>query len=266
MDSIIFMTIDNSNRISAISLPRDVGNVPIGPGEVFKAKINGLFKHYKQIYGSRNVALDKVRQAFQYAFQIQIDYVAFVRFTGFERLVKQIGGVHVNVPYNIYDPSIFDTRQVVQPGAKFLAGNTLEMGDNAPLCYTVGNPINWNATPNCVRALEYVRSRHGPGNSDWKRAKRQQGFVFSAMKEVVQSELESLRQSTFTNPDDFYTTLPLGTADVVYMYNRVHNASMPNQAVLQPPTYASNVSGTSKQQLKIDTVRALFHSWFGPLN
>jgi len=69
-DSIIFMTIDNSNHISAISLPRDVGNVPIGPGEVFKGKINGLFKHYKQIYGSRNVALDKVRQAFQYTFQI----------------------------------------------------------------------------------------------------------------------------------------------------------------------------------------------------
>lgn len=51
-----------------------------------------------------------------------------------------------------------------------------------------------------------------------------------------------------------------------YMYDRVHNATMPNQAVLQPPTYASNVKGTSKQQLKIDVVRALFQSWFGPLN
>ena len=119
MDSIIFMTIDNASHISAISLPRDVGNVPIGPGEVFKAKINGLFKHYKQIYGSRNTALDKVRTAFMYAFNIQIDYVAYVRFTGFERMVKYIGGVHVTVPYDIYDSKIYDTREVVQPGAKF---------------------------------------------------------------------------------------------------------------------------------------------------
>ena len=265
-DSIIFMTIDNSNHISAISLPRDVGNVPIGPGEVFKGKINGLFKHYKQIYGSRNVALDKVRQAFQYTFQVQIDYVAFVRFTGLERLVDKVGGVQVTVPYDIFDPSIYDSRAILQPGAKFLAGATLEKGASAPYCYTVGNPINWSATPNCVRALEYVRSRHGPGNNDWKRARRQQGFVFAAMKEIAQSQIEGLRQSTFTNPDDFYTTLPLTSADVLYMYNRVHNATMPNQAVLQPPTYASNVPGTSKQQLKLDTVRALFHSWFGPLN
>jgi anionic cell wall polymer biosynthesis LytR-Cps2A-Psr (LCP) family protein len=266
MDSIIFMTIDNSHRISAISLPRDVGNVPIGPNEVFKAKINGLFKHYKQIYGSRNVALDHVRQAFQYTFQIQIDYVAFVRFTGFERLVKQVGGIDVTVPYNIYDPGIYDSRAVLQPGAKFLAGYTLEKGDDAPYCYTVGKPINWNATPNCVRALEYVRSRHGPGNSDWKRAKRQQGFIYAAMKQIASSQLEGLRQSSFHNPDDFYTTLPMGSADVVFMYNEVHNATMPNAAVLQPPTYASNVPGTSKQQLKIDVVRALFKSWFGPLS
>jgi anionic cell wall polymer biosynthesis LytR-Cps2A-Psr (LCP) family protein len=271
LDSIMFMTIDNSHHISAISLPRDVGNVPIGPGEVFKGKINGIFKHYKQIYGSRNVALEHVRTAFQYAFQIQIDYVAFVRFTGFDRLVKNVGGVPVTVPTTIYDSGIYDTRPVKQKGAKFLSGNWTEQdSSSAPLCYTVGSPINWNASPNCTYALLYVRSRHGPGNNDWKRAKRQQNFVFDAIRRVLSrgsgSNLQSLRTSTFTNPDDFYTTLPLGTSDVVDMYNKVSGASLSNQAVLQPPTYASNVPGTSKQQLKIDVVRSLFHSWFGPLN
>ena len=86
------------------------------------------------------------------------------------------------------------------------------------------------------------------------------------MKEVLSSELNGLASSATSNGVDFYTTLPLNSSDLVYMYNRVHNATMPNQAVLQPPTYASNVPGTSKQQLKIDVVRALFHSWFGPLN
>jgi len=266
-DSIIFMTIDNSNRISAISLPRDVGNVPIAPGQTFSGKINGLFKYFKQRSGgSRNVAADKVRQAFQYTFQIQIDYVALIRFTALERFVDDIGGVRVNVPYNIYDSKIEDTRATKQPGAKFLAGSTLELGASAPICYTVGKPINWSASPNCTRALEYVRSRHGPGNNDWRRAARQQGFIYAAMQQIAQSQLEGLRQSANSNPNDFYTTLPLSTSDVLYIYNRVHNATMPNTAVLKPPTYATNVKGTSKQQLKLDVVRALFHSWFGPLN
>lgn len=266
-DSIIFMTIDKSHRISAISLPRDVGYVPIGPGEVFKAKINGLYKHYKQIYGSRSAALSHVRTAFQYAFQIQIDYVAFIRFSGFERFVEKVGGVRVNVPYNIYDPIIQDGRKILPTvGAKFLAGSTLEKGSSAPYCYTVGKPINWTATPNCVRALLYVRSRHGKGNNDWKRARRQQGFIFAAMKEITSTQLEGLRQATFANPDEFYTTLPMGSADVAFMYVQVHNATMPNSAVLKPPKYASNVPGTSKQQLKLSVVRSLFKSWFGPLN
>ena len=267
-DSIIFMTIDNSNRISAISLPRDVGNVPIGPGQTFKPKINGLFKYFKKANGgNRNVALEKVRQAFQYAFQIQIDYVAFIRFTGFERFVRNIGGVQVNVPYNIYDPSIYDGRQSdLKPGAKFLAGTTNELGDDAPYCYTVGNPIDWSKTPNCTRALEYVRSRHGPGNNDWKRDKRQQGFIYAAMQGIKASQIYGLLSSAQSNDSDFYTTLPLTQSDVQYMYNRVHSATMPNQAVLQPPTYASTVPGTSKQQLKIDVVRTLFKSWFGPLS
>jgi anionic cell wall polymer biosynthesis LytR-Cps2A-Psr (LCP) family protein len=271
MDSIMFMTIDNSHHISAISLPRDVGNVPIGPGEVFKAKINGLYKHFKQICGNRTCALDDVRQAFQYAFQIQIDYVAFVRFTGFDRLVTNVGGVHVTVPYNIYDSGIYDTRTMLQHGAKFLAGYTLEQGSgDADPCYTVGSPINWTATPNCTYALLYVRSRHGPGNSDWKRAARQQDFVFRAIQRVLSrgsgSNLQSLRTSALSNSDDFYTTLPTGPSDVVDIYNKVSGAFLTNHAVLQPPTYASNIPGTSKQELKIDVVRALFHSWFGPLN
>jgi hypothetical protein len=32
-----------------------------------------------------------------------------------------------------------------------------------------------------------------------------------------------------------------------------------------PSTYAFNVPGTSKQELHIDTVRALMQQWFGPL-
>jgi anionic cell wall polymer biosynthesis LytR-Cps2A-Psr (LCP) family protein len=261
-DSIIFMTI-NGNQISAISLPRDVGNVPIAPGVVFKPKVNGLYKHFKQIYGSQSAAADHVRTSFQYAFNIQIDYVAFVRFTSLVRFVDVLGGVRVTVPKQIEDSRIIDARTTLQHGAKFLPGSTLEQGSNAAPCHTVGNPINWSATPNCTFALLYVRSRHGPGNNDWVRAKRQQNFIYDAMQQVTQGDLSDLQSAATYN--DFYTTLPLGWSDVNYMYQKVHGASFAHSAVLKPPTYARNVPGTQKQELKLDIVRALFHSWFGPV-
>ena len=274
-DSIIFMTIDNSGHISAVSLPRDVGNVPIGPGQIWKPKINGLFKYYKALSGlsdplaARNWALDKMRVAFQYTFGIQIDYVVYTRFTALERLVGNVGGVPVTLPKTLYDKSIVDERYPAdQHGAKFNAGFTVEQGSSAPPCYTVGDPINWSATPNCTRALEYVRSRHGPGNDDWVRARRQQGFIYAAIQRVLSrngSDLESLRLSALSNTTDFYTTLPTDAGSVLAMFAMLQGATMPNQAVLQPSKYAFTVPGTFKQELKIDAVRTLMHSWFGPL-
>lgn len=270
-DAMMLLTIDNDKQISAVSLPRDVGNVPIGPTETFNAKINGLFKHFKQTYGTRELALDHMRTSFEYTFGVEIDYVAYIRFTGVDRLVDEVGGVPVAVPYNIYDPTIVDDRSGGrQHGAKFLeSDSTVMKGDSAPLCYTVGNPINWNATPNCTRALLYVRSRHGPGNNDWRRGRRQQGFIFAAINRVLArgsgTNLEDLRVAALSNPDEFYTTLPTDPASVLALYTMLDGATMPNQAVLMPSTYAFNVPGTSKQELHIDTVRALMQQWFGPL-
>lgn len=269
-DSMIFMTISNG-VISAVSLPRDVGNVPIAPGVIYKPKINGLFKYYKRLAGGdRNAALEHMRQTFEYTFGIQIDYVVYTRFTALERLVGNVEGVPVTVAKTIRDKSIVDERYLSnQHGAKFNAGFTVEQGSTAPPCYTVGSPVDWVATPNCERALEYVRSRHGRGNNDWVRGRRQQSFIYAAIQRVLSrgdgSNLESLRLSALSNSTDFYTTLPTDAASALEMFALLQGATMPNQAVLQPSKYAFTVPGTFKQELKIDVVRALMQSWFGPL-
>lgn len=272
-DSMMVMSIDNAKRISAVSIPRDVGNVPIAPGVIFKPKVSGLFKYFKQNSGGdRNIALGKVRGAIAYALGIQIDHVVYIRFTGLERLVGEVDGVPVYVTKAIYDKSIVDERYPdKQHGAKFLAQLTTQRGSDAPPCYTVGSPvINWDATPNCTRALAYVRTRHGAGNNDWVRAKRQQSFIYAAIQRVLSrgsgASLESLRVSALSNATDFYTTVPSGPYDALAMFALLSSATMPYQAVLKPPTYASNVLGTSKQELKIDVVRDLANLWFGPLN
>lgn len=269
-DAMMIVSVDDQKHITAVSLPRDVGRVPIGPTEMFQPKINGLFKHFKQTYGTREQALEHMRQAFEYTFGIEIDYVAYIRFTGVDRLVDEVGGVPVAVPYDIFDPTINDDLSARQHGAKFVRSDTTLMrGDAAPPCYTVGDPVNWNATPTCTRALLYVRSRHGPGNNDWRRARRQQDFVFAAIERVISrgsgANLEALRLAALSKPDEFYTTLPTDPASVLALYDMLDGATLPNSAVLKPPTYASDVLNTSKQELKLDVVRALFDEWFKPV-
>ena len=126
------------------------------------------------------------------------------------------------------------------PDRTMLAQMTTELGSNAPACYTVGSPINWDASPNCTRALEYVRSRHGPGNNDWVRGKRQQSFIYAAIKRVISrgsgSNFDSLRASALSNSTDFYTTLPTDSASALELFNLLSGATMPNQAVLKPTT------------------------------
>ena len=68
-----------------------------------------------------------------------------------------------------------------------------------------------------------------------------------------------------SNSTDFYTTLPTDAGSALELFNLLASATMPNQAVLKPTKYAFTVPGTSKQELKIDVVRALMKSWFGPL-
>ena len=183
-DAIMLLTIDNAKHISAVSLPRDVGNVPISPSEIFKPKINGLFKHYKQIYGTREAALEHMRTRLP----------VHVRHP--DRLRRATSASRASIASSTRSAASRSrshttsttrrsstTAPRLQHGAKFLtSAGTLMLGTSAPLCYTVGNPINWNATPTCSRALLYVRSRHGPGNNDWRRAKRQQSFVMSAIR------------------------------------------------------------------------------------
>ncbi len=259
----------HNHQMAMLSVPRDVGNFPIAPGTIYKPKVNGLFKSFKQTYGTRELALEHMRQAFAYALEIQIDAVLYLRFGGLEQLTQQVGGVYVSHTNNIYDSGIVDERSTMQHGAKFLAGtNVLMQGGNAPLCYTVGNPINWNASPDCRRALLYVRTRHGPGNNDWVRARRQQDYIVSSIDRVTSSNLDGVGSKARSMPSDFYTTIPIAShSDLVFLYSLIGQVQ-PSQTlhvVLKPPNYAHNVAGTSKQELDLAAVRSLTHSWFGPV-
>lgn len=279
LDSIMVMSLNpNNNEISAVSIPRDTARIPIPPslgGGIFNPKINGMFKWFKkQSAGDRAVALEKFRQTVAYVLDTPIDYVAYIRFNGFDTLVDKAGGVHSNIPLEIRDTGYIDSPGDPK-GAKFLASaSALLRGGSAPRCIG-GYPkpvTNWAPVPNCTRALVYVRSRKGTvgstSNNDYKRARRQQTFVFEAIKELDNeyTGAQAVRVAAKGIPSDFYTTIPIDTpSDGLALYNLVQGVTLPRQAVFSPSVYATHIPGTSANELKLSVVRALCDQWMGPV-
>jgi anionic cell wall polymer biosynthesis LytR-Cps2A-Psr (LCP) family protein len=278
-DTILIMSINTKNKmISAASIPRDTARVPIAPslgGGVFKNKINGMLKWFKKKSGgSRAAGMEKLRKEIEYLIATPIDYVAYIRFDGFDALVDEAGGIPTNIPAEIRDPSYIDY-PTYPTGAKFLAdNNALLRGAEAPRCYG-GYPkpvTNWGPVPNCTRALVYVRSRHGKvgsqSNSDFMRSRRQQAFIFDALKHVRSSytRAQNVRALATSIDRNFYTTIPIETAsDGLALYNLVQGAYMPAtaQVVFAPSTYATKVK--YHYELKLSAVRAWCNQYMGPV-
>jgi anionic cell wall polymer biosynthesis LytR-Cps2A-Psr (LCP) family protein len=248
IDSIMVVSINpSSKQISAVSIPRDTARIPLPPalgGGTFHGKINTMFKYFKKQTGSRDVALERFRQAVAYTLDIKIDYVGYLRFEGFDALIDAAGGVPTYIPNELRDPSYID-KPGWPTGAKFLASSSaLLKGGSAPRCYG-GYPkpvTNWGPVINCTRALVYVRSRHGSlvgccGNSDYKRAARQQRFVYDAIKRILFKGVvtaKALRAEMLQDGASIYTTMPTGDADIIAMINLLTNATFPNSVVSHP--------------------------------
>jgi anionic cell wall polymer biosynthesis LytR-Cps2A-Psr (LCP) family protein len=94
---------------------------------------------------------------------VPIDHYAAVNLPGFERVIDLVGGVTVNNPRGIDDPTLL--WGTGQRGFRLDAGSTHLDG---------------------AEALAFVRSRKGPGDNDYTRARRQQ-LLLLALRERLAS-------------------------------------------------------------------------------
>lgn len=147
-DVIILAHLDLVNhRLSGVSLPRDLQvDIPgVGPG-----KINGAYNDGVLASPDDPVAgVAKVRDTVESLFGIPIDGYVLVDFSGFSDVVDAMGGITVDVPYEIVDDE-YPTEDYGIQSIHFDAG--LQEMDGA-------------------RALIYVRTRHA--DSDDARRQRQ---------------------------------------------------------------------------------------------
>lgn len=159
-DTMIVASLDPvGETVSMVSVPRDLVDVPLGNGDQFGPKLNSLVE-YAESHPDEfpDGGLTTLRRAIGALLGVEIHYQAEINLNGFRRMVDAVGGVDVEVTRPIDDPSYNGgTGFSIGAGRHHLDGET---------------------------ALAYVRSRRGPGESDFTRAIRQQQILV-ALRDAV---------------------------------------------------------------------------------
>lgn len=168
-DTMMVASIDPINHTSTlISLPRDLWVNVNGAGVM---KLNavwetGEFKYLgKQAAGSTDpkaiqAGYDLVDQTVEDVLGIDINYNMMVNFQAFQQAVDTVGGVNINVPSDLVDPTMAWENH--------------------------NNPVLAQAGPhafNGQQALLYVRSRET--TSDFARAQRQQALLVALKSKII---------------------------------------------------------------------------------
>ena len=157
-DTIMILSVDpDTDTASILSIPRDLYVEIPGYGQ---DRINTAL-----VYGSQQGDyLDGAALAMQtvsYNLNIPVHHFILVDFNAFVRTIDLLGGIDVDVPYEINDPEYPD----------------MDYGYD-PLYIPAGVQHFDGAT-----ALKYARTRHG--DSDFNRAYRQQQVLFSARQQAL---------------------------------------------------------------------------------
>jgi LCP family protein required for cell wall assembly len=244
-DSLMLVTINpTTGRVAMASVPRDMVQVPIGPGRTFGSnfvRINALYLTLAQGV-SKKKGLQRMVNAMEYMAGIEIDRYAMIGFDGVRSLVNRIGGVDIKLNRALVDRSM----HVVMNGRR---GLVLKKGKNH-----MSGPV----------ALSFARTRHT--DNDYMRARRQQQLITAAIQKVLKNGprrlpalLKSLKGNVLTDFDvrDGLTLLAL--ADKAKL-KKVRSF------VLGPSKWAGPGDGKYTTRLRIDVVRQMFRREFGPVD
>ena len=246
-DSIMVVSYDRTTKhVAMVSVPRDTAGFPyyFAPSTVSKIKINALPTYVRNGWvNSPDQPVTTLIKEVSYLVGIPINYYAVMDLASFSKMIDMVGGVDINAPNAINDPS-YDWLDGSPYGFKLSAGTHHMNGRTA---------------------LAYVRSRHGSGNNDWQRAGRQQQLLVALEQKMSSpSMLLQLPQLTSQAGSLVHTNFPadqvagmVGEADSIPAGNY-------DRYVLGPPYSVSGTSATAYTScLKLDKVAALSVQLFG---
>jgi LCP family protein required for cell wall assembly len=153
-DSMMLLTVDPVTKTAGVlSIPRDLYVEVPGFG---LDRINAA-----NVHGGGELA----KQTVEYNLGVRVHYYAIVDFNAFITVVDEIGGIDINVPTTINDPTYPDAYYGYDPfyieaGEQHLDGAT---------------------------ALKYARTRHN--DNDFNRAQRQQDVLMAVRAKVISFDM-----------------------------------------------------------------------------
>ena len=160
-DTLLLFHLDpNARRALLLSIPRDLYVEIPGHGQ---GRINTAYAWGEQD-GTGGLAL--ARQTISATLGIPVQYAVLLDFEVFVTLVDTIGGIDVEVPYAISDPTYPDS------------------GDGYDPFYLPAGPQHLDG----AMALKYARTRYTPGG-DFDRGARQRQVVLAVRERVTQFNL-----------------------------------------------------------------------------
>ena len=159
-DTVILLTLNpETGAAGMLSLPRDLKVTPSALNR--DMKITSVYPAGAAAgYPGGGAALleDTITEMLGYP----IDHYVVVNFEGFKQIIDLIGGVEIDVPYEIYDDKYPDDNYGYLPPVHFLPGKQTMDGDTA---------------------LKYARTRHA--DNDYARAGRQQQVIMAIKDKVT---------------------------------------------------------------------------------
>ena len=236
-DVIMVATIDPATgNVALVSLPRDMRDVPYGPGLTYPVQVTGLFQSFELQGMSRTQALNRMKKAMSYAFGIEIDYYAITKFTGVVNLINTIGGVNVTLAAPFVDPT---SHLHHNKGIHMHKGvNHLDGGE----------------------ALAFARSRHT--TSDYDRSYRQHVLIEAVTAKVRQMGIAAILPLAKLTFQQLQTDIPASALPQLYALAQEARINNAKSIVLGPSKFASAGSILYSIYIKLDAVRATFQKIF----
>jgi LCP family protein required for cell wall assembly len=239
-DTLIVVSVDRAtHEVAMVSFPRDIASFPMFDGRTYRGKINSLLTYARQNPNAfPDAPMKTLARQTGYLLGIRVDYYAAIDLAGFERLIDTVGGVRVYNERDIDDPGGFD----LSAGWHTLDGYT---------------------------ALHYVRTRKGPGDSDFTRAARQQQVLLALRSKLTDiSMLPRLPEILNALAGTITTNYPPELlADTVDLGRNVSDDGV-RQYVLGPPYSwhppTNQTGGSWELRLDFDRVAQLSIDLFGP--
>lgn len=231
-DTIMLASIDPvNNTATLLSVPRDLWVTLPGHGAM---KINAAYETGKYGYLHKNTADNSNFQAIQAGFSsadqtvegvlgVPIDYNVLVDFQAFRQAIDTVGGVSVNVPSELYDPTM-----------------AWENGNNPVLAQPGVQTMNG------TKALIYVRSRET--SSDFARSERQRSVLLALKDKAITLGVLSnpAKISGLINAfgNNVKTDLSLSDANRLYsIFKGINNNDVKSASLAGDTTTTSGAAG-----------------------